>query len=197
MVKDLTWHEGDISYEDRCRLLGQQGAVLWLTGLSGSGKSTVAVAAEKRLTAEGHLAYRLDGDNVRHGLNSDLGFTPEERNENIRRVAHVASLMRDLGAIVLVSFITPYAELRDMARQIVGPEYFHEVYVRADVDTCMARDPKGLYAKALKGEIRDFTGVSAPFEAPRDPALTLDTARYDIGESCGQLLAYLKKSTII
>jgi adenylyl-sulfate kinase len=197
MVNDLTWHEGDIGYEDRCRLLGQRGAVIWLTGLSGSGKSTVAVEAEKRLAAAGHLCYRLDGDNVRQGLNADLGFSPEERTENIRRVAHVASLMRNAGVIVLVSFITPYISLREMAGDIIGPGYFHEVYVKADLDTCMERDPKGLYAKAKKGEISDFTGVSAPFEAPENPALTLDTTRYTVDESCEQLLAYLKKSTII
>jgi len=155
------------------------------------------VETEKRLTAMGRLCYRLDGDNVRCGLNSDLGFSPEERNENIRRVAHVASLMRDAGLIVLVSFITPYAELRRMAAEIIGEEYFHEVYVQADLDTCMRRDPKGLYAKAQKGEIADFTGVSAPFEAPERPALTLDTARCGIEESSGQLLAYLSECGII
>lgn len=197
MVNDLTWHEGDIGYAERCRLLGQRGAVLWLTGLSGSGKSTVAVEAEKRLTAGGHLGYRLDGDNVRQGLNHDLGFSPEERAENIRRVAHVASLMRDAGIIVLVSFITPYISLRQMAGEIVGPDYFHEVYVKADLDTCMERDPKGLYAKAKKGEISDFTGVSAPFEAPGNPALILDTARYTVKESCDQLLSYLSDKQII
>ena len=195
--KNITWHGGDIGYPDRCRLLGQRGAVLWLTGLSGSGKSTVAVAAEKRLFEAGHLCYRLDGDNVRCGLNRDLGFSPEERRENIRRVAHAASLMRDAGLIVLVSFITPYASLRDMAREIIGADYFHEIYVKADIDTCKERDPKGLYAKAAKGEIADFTGVSAPFEAPEDPALILNTARCSIEESCGQLIEYLRANHIM
>ena len=195
--ENITWHTGDIGYEDRCRLLHQRGAVLWRVGLSASGKSTVAVAAEKRLTAAGRLCYRLDGDNIRHGLNGDLGFSPEERTENIRRVAHVASLMRDAGLIVLVSFITPYHSLRRMAGEIIGSEYFHEVYVRADLDTCMERDPKGLYKKAKKGEIADFTGVSAPFEAPGDPALVLDTARYSIDESCEQLIQYLSEHNII
>jgi len=195
--KNITWHEGDIGYEHRCGLLGQRGAVLWLVGLSGSGKSTVAVAAEKSLTAAGRLCYRLDGDNVRCGLNSDLGFSPEERTENVRRVAHVASLMRDAGLIVLVSFITPYAALRKTARGIIGADYFHEVYVKADIDTCKERDPKGLYEKAQKGEIAEFTGVSAPFEEPKNPALTLDTARHSIDASCEQLIQYLSESNII
>lgn len=198
MVSDhITWHEGDIGYEHRCRLLGQQGAVLWLTGLSGSGKSTIAVAAEKRLAVAGRLCYRLDGDNIRYGLNRDLGFSPGERTENIRRVAHVASLMRDAGLIVLVSFITPYATLREMARDIIGDDYFHEVYVKADIDTCIRRDPKGLYQKARKGEIEEFTGVSAPFEAPKDPALVLNTAECGIDESCEQLINYLSENSII
>jgi len=195
--ENITWHTGDIGYEDRCRLLKQRGTVLWLTGLSGSGKSTVAVAAEKRLTAAGRLCYRLDGDNVRHGLNGDLGFSPEDREENIRRVAHAASLMRDAGLIVLVSFITPYTALREMAREIIGPQYFHEVYVKADLNTCRERDPKGLYEKAEKGEIKEFTGVSAPFEEPKNPALVLDTARYSIDESSEQLIQYLSKHGII
>lgn len=195
--ENITWHTGHIGYEDRCRLLHQRGAVLWLVGLSGSGKSTVAVAAEKRLTAAGRLCYRLDGDNIRHGLNGDLGFSPGERTENIRRVAHVASLLRDAGLIVLVSFITPYAALRETAREIIGADYFHEVYVKADIDTCKRRDPKGLYTKAQRGEIKEFTGVSAPFEAPENPALVLDTDRYSIDESCEQLIRYLSGCSII
>jgi adenylylsulfate kinase len=195
--ENITWHEGDIAYGDRCDVLGQRGAVLWFTGLSGSGKSTVAVETEKRLTAAEHLCYRLDGDNIRCGLNSDLGFSPEERSENIRRVAHVASLMRDAGLIVLVSFITPYAHLRAMAKEIIGDRYFHEVYVKADLATCIQRDPKGLYEKAKKGEIKEFTGVSAPFEAPIEPSLTLDTALNSIDESCEQLLTYLAKCNIL
>jgi adenylyl-sulfate kinase len=198
MVSDhISWHEGAVGYGERCRLLGQRGAVLWLTGLSGSGKSTVAVEAEKRLTARGRLCYRLDGDNIRCGLNADLGFSPEDRRENIRRVAHVASLMRDVGVIVLVSFITPYQSLRDMAREIIGEEHFHEIYVKAELATCMRRDPKGLYKKAQSGEIGDFTGVSAPFEEPPNPALTLDTDRYDLDECCDRLIAYLAAHHIV
>ena len=197
MVSNITWHEGGIGYDDRCDILGQRGAVLWLTGLSGSGKSTIAVEAEKRLAAAGHLCYRLDGDNIRCGLNSDLGFSPGERTENIRRVAHVASLLRDAGLIVLVSFITPYAHLREIAMEIIGEAYFHEVYVKADIETCISRDPKGLYKKAQEGEIKEFTGVSAPFEAPENPSLTLDTTQYGVDESCKQLLAYLAKCNIL
>ncbi len=174
--------EGEVSFQDRCDNLGQIGQVLWFTGLSGSGKSTIAIALEKELTAQGKAVYRLDGDNIRSGLNQDLGFSPADRNENIRRVAEVAALMKDAGLIVLVSFISPYQEKRDFARKLVGEQYFHEIYVKVDVATCEERDPKGLYEKARRGEIKDFTGVSAPYEEPEDPELVLDTEELSVSE---------------
>jgi adenylylsulfate kinase len=165
---------------------------LWLTGLSGSGKSTVAVATEKALIQRGQLPYVLDGDNVRHGLNKNLGFSPEDRTENIRRVAEVSKLFTDAGVIVLTSFISPYRADRDAARALFEPGDFVEVYVSAGLDTCEARDPKGLYKKARAGQIPDFTGISAPYEAPERPELVLDTGTLAVPESVGVLLRYLE-----
>ena len=153
----------------RAEMKGQEPAIVWFTGLSGSGKSTVANLIEKRLTAEGRHAYILDGDNVRHGLNKDLGFTDEARVENIRRVAEVARLMADAGLIVLVSFISPFRNERRLAREIAGDMQFTEVYVDTPLEVCEARDPKGLYARARRGEIKNFTGIDSPFEAPEAP----------------------------
>jgi adenylylsulfate kinase len=164
--KNIKWHKGEVNYKDRCKNLGQRGLVVWFTGLSGSGKSTIAVEVEKQLIKKGRAVYRLDGDNVRHGLNSDLGFTKEERDENIRRIAEVAALFKDAGIITLVSFISPYRKKRKFARKRAGSDSFIEVYVKADVETCAERDPKGLYEKAKKGEIENFTGISAPYEEP-------------------------------
>lgn len=169
-------HTGLVSYADRCRVLGQAGLVLWFTGLSGSGKSTIAAAVERRLNELGRAVYWLDGDAVRHGLCSDLGFSPADRDENIRRVAEVAALFKDAGLITLVSFISPFARMRAFARERAG-DGFALVYVKADVQTCIERDPKGLYQKALRGEIPDFTGISSPYEEPDDADLVLDTAR--------------------
>uniref|UniRef100_UPI00313840A5 adenylyl-sulfate kinase n=1 Tax=Ferrovibrio terrae TaxID=2594003 RepID=UPI00313840A5 len=160
----------------RAQINGHRGGVLWLTGLSGAGKSTIAIATLHTLLRRGMQIYALDGDNLRSGLNRDLGFTPADRNENIRRIAEVARLMADAGLIVIVSTISPLISLREMAREIIGHD-FHEIYIQADVATCQARDRKGLYARALAGEIPNFTGVSAPYEAPITPALTLDTRR--------------------
>uniref|UniRef100_UPI003137895D adenylyl-sulfate kinase n=1 Tax=Ferrovibrio terrae TaxID=2594003 RepID=UPI003137895D len=160
----------------RAQINGHRGGVLWLTGLSGAGKSTIAIATLHTLLRRGMQIYALDGDNLRSGLNRDLGFTPADRNENIRRIAEVARLMADAGLIVIVSTISPLISLREMAREIIGHD-FHEIYIQADVATCQARDRKGLYARALAGEIPNFTGVSAPYEAPTAPALTLDTRR--------------------
>ena len=188
--KNIVWHEGDITYEDRCRNLDQQGKVVWLTGLSGSGKSTIAVEVEKELLKRGKAVYRLDGDNIRHGLNSDLGFSAEDRDENIRRIAEVAALFREAGLIVLASFISPYQEMRDFARERAEGD-FVEIHVKADVETCASRDPKGLYEKAKKGEIKNFTGVSAPYEEPEDPELVIDTAELSVEESVEKVLNYI------
>jgi adenylylsulfate kinase len=190
--KNIVWHTGDIDYEDRCENLGQKGQVIWFTGLSGSGKSTIAVEVEKELLKRGKAVYRLDGDNIRHGLNSDLGFSAEDRDENIRRIAEVAALFRDAGLIVLASFISPYQEMRDFARKRAQGDFL-EVHVKADVETCAKRDPKGLYDKAKRGEIENFTGVSAPYEEPQDPELVIDTAQLSVEESVELALAEILK----
>ena len=176
MEKNIVWHSALASQADRQAALGQRGAVLWFTGLSGSGKSTIATRVEKALVDQGRAAYLLDGDNVRHGLNADLSFSPADREENIRRIAETAALFADAGMIVLVSAISPLRALRERARACVEKRApFCEIYVKASVEACAARDPKGLYAKALRGEIAEFTGVSAPYEPPERPDLLLDT----------------------
>jgi adenylylsulfate kinase len=190
---NITWHQGHVERKDREKLLGQRGATLWLTGLSGSGKSTVAVAAEKALLQRGHLAYVLDGDNVRHGLNKNLGFSPEDRTENIRRIAEVAKLFTDAGVIALTSFISPYRADRDAARAIFAPGDFVEIHVSTALETCESRDPKGLYKKARAGQIPEFTGISAPYEAPERPELVLDTGALSVEESVTALLRYLEE----
>jgi adenylylsulfate kinase len=179
---NLTRHAGAVSRSDRERLLGQRGAVVWFTGLSGSGKSTVAHALEQRLLAAGRLAYVLDGDNVRHGLCADLGFAAADRTENIRRIGHVAALFADAGVLVLTSFISPYRADRARVREIVG-DRFVEVFVDAPLDVCEARDPKGLYRRARAGEIAEFTGVTAPYEPPERPDLHLRTGSSTLDES--------------
>jgi adenylylsulfate kinase len=189
---NVTWHEGKVARADRERVLGQRGVTLWLTGLSGSGKSTIAMAVEKELLERGHLAYVLDGDNVRHGLNKNLGFSPEDRTENIRRVGEVARLFTDAGLIAITSFISPYRADRDRVRALFAAGDFVEVYVRASVDTCEARDVKGLYRRARAGEIPEFTGVSAPYEAPERPELVLDTERQSAEKSVAELIGYLE-----
>ncbi len=178
--------------DDRRHLLHQRGCTIWLTGLSGSGKCTIAVAAEKQLVKAGHHAYVLDGDNVRHGLNRDLGFSPDDRTENIRRIAEVAKLMTDSGAIVLTSFISPYRADRAAAREIFPEGEFVEAFVAATLATCEERDPKGLYVKARAGEIPEFTGISAPYEEPEQPELVLRTDREAVEESTQALIAFLR-----
>jgi len=187
----VVWHPSRVSHNDRCQLLHQQGIVLWMTGLSGSGKSTIAVETEKRLIEMGKLCYRLDGDNLRHGLNSDLGFSPEERKENIRRVAEVAALFADAGLITLVSFIAPYSDMRRFARERIGSDRFIEIYVKASVETCKKRDPKGLYKRAESGEIDQFTGVNAPYEVPGHPDLILDTEILTLDQCVAGILELL------
>lgn len=189
---NIIWHEGKVTYEDRCKNLSQTGMVIWFTGLSASGKSTIAVEVEKILLGKGKAVYRLDGDNVRQGLNSDLGFLPEDRKENIRRIAEVAALFKDAGLITLASFISPYREGRDFARRRAGNKYFKEVFVKADVKTCVERDPKGLYKKAIQGEINDFTGISAPYEEPKNPDLVLDTEEISVTECVNKVLKIIE-----
>jgi adenylylsulfate kinase len=189
---NITWHGGHVGRADRERVLGQRGATVWLTGLSGSGKSTIAVAAEAELVRRGKLAYVLDGDNVRHGLNKNLGFSPADRTENIRRIAEVAKLFTDCGVLAFTSFISPYRADREAARALFAEGDFVEVYVAADVATCEGRDPKGLYQKARAGQIPEFTGISAPYEEPEAPELVLDTARQSPEESVAALIAYLE-----
>ena len=189
---NITWHGGQIGRAEREKVLGQKGATIWLTGLSASGKSTVAVAAEAELVNRGRLAYVLDGDNVRHGLNENLGFSPEDRTENIRRIGEVSKLFTDAGVLVFTSFISPYRADRDQARALFEKGDFVEVYVKADVETCEGRDPKGLYKKARAGEIPEFTGISAPYEEPNDPELALDTANQTVEESVASLVGYLE-----
>jgi bifunctional enzyme CysN/CysC len=174
-ASNIHWHHLDVDKQARAGMKGQKPAVLWFTGLSGAGKSTIANMVEKRLTALGRHTMSLDGDNVRHGLNRDLGFSEADRVENIRRVAEVSKLFVDAGLIVLVSFISPYRAERMLARDCVAEDEFLEIFVDTPVDECRRRDPKGLYARADAGQIRNFTGVDAPYEAPLDPEIRLMT----------------------
>lgn len=186
----VVWHGGQVSSEDRQALLGHQPLTVWFTGLSAAGKSTLAYALERELIAAGRACYVLDGDNVRHGLNRNLGFSPEDRAENIRRVAEVAHLMNDAGLIVLAAFISPFRADRELAREIIGPEQFREVFVSTSLAVCEGRDPKGLYNKARAGSVAEFTGVSSPYEAPESPHLALDTGLLTAAEA----IELLKKS---
>ncbi len=179
-----------VSAAERARVNGHKGGVLWFTGLSGSGKTTLAFELEQRLFAKGYQVYVLDGDNVRHGLNSDLGFSHQDRTENIRRIGEVAALFAEAGSIVISAFISPYREDRNLARS-AALEGFHEVYLSADLASCEARDPKGLYKKAHLGEIADFTGVSAPYEEPENPDLEIDTGQLGIEESIALLSDFI------
>lgn len=188
---DVAWHRSQVQAADRARLLRQEPATVWLTGLSGAGKSTIAFELERQLVAGGHLAFVLDGDNIRHGLSRDMGFSPESRRENIRRIAEVAKLFNDAGLLVITAFISPYCRDRAMAREIVGPKRFLEAHLSADIRVCEERDPKGLYKKAREGNICDFTGVSAPYEAPERPDFNIDTGRLTVAESVAEILCRL------
>ena len=190
-AQNLSYQSFDVNRQVRADMKGQEPAIVWFTGLSGSGKSTIANLIEKKLTAEGRHAYILDGDNVRHGLNKDLGFTDEARVENIRRVAEVARLMADAGLIVLCSFISPFRSERRLAREIAGDIQFTEVYVDTPLDVCEARDPKGLYARARRGEIQNFTGVSSPYEPPEKPDIVLRGGERDAAELAEELYQQL------
>ena len=187
-------HDHLVGRAERSERNGHTGAVIWLTGLSGAGKSTIAMAVERQLFARGHFAYVLDGDNVRSGLNRDLGFSPEDRTENIRRVGEVAALFADAGAIVITAFISPFAQDRSSARKSAG-DAFHEIFIKADLATCEARDPKGLYLRARRGEISEFTGISAPYEEPTLPELIVDTSKDSLEACVGQLVEYVVEVT--
>jgi adenylyl-sulfate kinase len=182
-----------ISRDERAKRYGHRGTVIWLTGLPAAGKSTLAMGLERELFARGYVTYVLDGDNIRVGLCRDLAFSPEDRHENIRRAGEVAALFADSGAILIASFISPFRRDREVARRAAGAA-FHEIYVKADLATCEARDPKGLYRRARAGEIREFTGVSSAYEPPERPELTVDTANCSREESLGRLLAYVLRA---
>lgn len=183
---------GKVSYDERCKILGQKGAVLWFTGLSGAGKSTIAIELERELMDRGRLAYRLDGDNIRVGLNSDLGFSLEDREENIRRVSETARLFKDSGMITLVSLISPMRSMREKAKCIVGSGAFAEIYVKASLETCISRDTKGLYSQALEGKIKNFTGISSRYEEPDCPDLILDTEKNNVSDCVAMIVDYLE-----
>lgn len=189
---NITWHHSELTRGEREKRNGHRGLVLWFTGLSGSGKSTLAQEVQGALFERGCQTYVLDGDNVRHGLNKDLGFSPADREENIRRIGEVAKLFADAGVIALTAFISPYRADRDQARAISG-DSFVEVYVRCDLEVCESRDPKGLYKKARAGLIPEFTGISAPYEAPENPELVVDTSRESLAESATRVIAYLEE----
>jgi len=194
---NITWHHGKVTKEDRERLLNQKGVVVWYTGLSASGKSTIAREVESILFDRGHLTYVLDGDNIRHGLNKNLGFSPEDREENIRRIGEVARLFADTGVIAMTAFISPYRADRNKARELLEDGQFIEVFVDCPLGVLEERDPKGLYKKARSGEIKEFTGVSAPYEPPENPEIIIDTSKLDLKESAAKVVEYLEKTGII
>ena len=190
-------HAHTVTRENRQKLNGHRGAVLWFTGLSGCGKSTIANAVDQLLHEQGVHTFVLDGDNIRKGLNKNLGFTPEDRTENIRRIGEVAKLFADAATIVSTAFISPYKSDRDMVRALLPQGEFIEIMVQASLDTCESRDPKGLYKKARAGEIKDFTGISAPYEAPVSPEILLDSDNKGIEELAGEVIAYLKGKGVL
>jgi adenylylsulfate kinase len=190
---DVTWHTHKVTREERGSLLKQKSVVLWFTGLPSSGKSTLANEVAYKLHSMGKLSYVLDGDNVRHGLNKDLGFSPEDRNENIRRISEVANLFADAGVIIITAFISPYRKYRNFCRELVGKDRFIEIYTKASIETCEKRDPKGLYKKARDGKIKEFTGVDAPYEEPENPELILDTDKETVEENVEKVMKKLEE----
>jgi adenylylsulfate kinase len=194
---NITWHQSALSKLDRERLLNQKGVVIWFTGLPSSGKSTLAHAVEEELYTRGHLSYVLDGDNIRHGLNKNLGFSPEDREENIRRIGEVAKLFAQAGVITMTAFISPYRRDRDKARHLLEDGEFIEVFVKVSLEEAEQRDPKGLYKKARAGEIKEFTGISAPYEEPLNPELAVDTNKLDLAKSKDMVIQYLEEKKII
>src|SRR5437588_10028979 len=196
---NVTWHEGHVTPDERSRLLRQKGATLWFTGLSGSGKSTFAFTLEHALVQRGHLAYVLDGDNVHHGLNKNLGFSAADREENTRRIGEVARLFADCGAVTMTSFISPYRKDRDGVRalHVESKLPFIEVYVSTPIETCEQRDPKGLYKKARAGQLKGFTGIDDPYEPPPQPELTLDATHTSPQDAAARLLDFLQQQGIL
>ncbi len=194
---NIKWHHGKITKAHRIELMKQKGVTIWLTGLSGSGKSTIAVELEHALVENKHQAYILDGDNIRHGLNKNLGFSPEDRAENIRRIGEVAKLFTDANIITITAFISPYKEDRDNARKLQNEGEFIEIYVKCPLNVCEQRDVKGLYKKARTGEIKEFTGISAPYEEPSNPELTIDTSVMPVEESTRAILKYLEENRYV
>jgi adenylylsulfate kinase len=196
---NITWHEGHVTREGREELLRQKGATIWFTGLSGSGKSTIAFTLEHALVQRGRLAYVLDGDNVRHGLNKNLGFSAADREENIRRIGEVAKLFADCGVLTMTSFISPYRKDRDTVRALhaEGQLPFIEVHVNTPIETCEQRDPKGLYKKARAGQLKGFTGIDDPYEAPLKPELTLDATITSPQQAALLLIEYLQKQGLV
>lgn len=191
--KNIVWHEGKVTKKHRQTMNRHRSAILWFTGLSGSGKSTISVELEKALYVMDIRTFRLDGDNIRHGLNSDLGFTEKDRKENIRRIGEVSKLMVGAGLLTLTAFISPFKNDRDAVRSLMEDGEFIEIYVHASVEACENRDPKGLYKKARNGKIKGFTGIDSPYEAPDSPELFINTETLTIDESVEQILAYLKE----
>ena len=195
-ANNITWHEGLVRRQDREALLRQKGCTVWLTGLSGSGKSTLAFTLEQSIIKRKRLAYVLDGDNIRHGLSSNLGFSPEDREENIRRIGETARLFADAGIITITSFVSPYRKDRDAARRMHHEAglFFIEVFVDAPIEVCEQRDPKGLYQKARKGELKGFTGIDDPYEAPENPELRINTGELTPQQGAMEVFAYLVKA---
>ncbi|MDZ7699757.1 MAG: adenylyl-sulfate kinase [Deltaproteobacteria bacterium] len=194
---NLTWHNGYLTREDRERLHGHKGVVIWFTGLSASGKSTIALHLEKRLYEKGCSTYVFDGDNVRHGLCADLGFSPEDRTENIRRIAEMAKLYVDAGILAITAFISPYRRDRAWIRRLVGEDRYIEIYVECPVEVCAKRDQKGLYQKAMAGEIPHFTGISAPYEPPEHPAMVVHSDKEDAAVAADRVFRLIKTRQII
>jgi adenylylsulfate kinase len=195
--KDIVWHRHRITKDERAKKNQQRPCILWFTGLSGSGKSTIASAVEQKLFELGHHTYLLDGDNVRHGLNKDLGFSDQARTENIRRIGELAKLMADAGLLVLTAFISPFRADREIVRDLVQSHEFIEIYMNTSLEECERRDPKGLYKKARKGEITNFTGVDSSYETPEHPEVIIDTVNLSIEACASQVVSYLKNNHII
>ncbi|MER0466259.1 adenylyl-sulfate kinase [Bacillus cabrialesii subsp. cabrialesii] len=191
--RDIVWHEASITKEEYQQKNKHKSSILWLTGLSGSGKSTIANAAARELFEQGYQVIVLDGDNIRHGLNKDLGFSDEDRKENIRRIGEVAKLFVQQGTIVITAFISPFREDREQVRQLVEAGEFNEIFIKCDLDICEQRDPKGLYKKARNGEIPFFTGIDSPYEEPEAPELVLDSGQHDREECKNQLIEFVKQ----
>ncbi|WP_132747200.1 adenylyl-sulfate kinase [Scopulibacillus darangshiensis] len=195
--RNITWHNTNVTKQHRQLLHGHKSPILWFTGLSGSGKSTIANLLEQNLHKYRKSTYLLDGDNIRHGLNSDLSFNSEDRKENIRRIGEVAKLFVDSGIITLVSFISPYKADRKIVRNLVQDKEFIEIYIKCPLDICEQRDPKGLYKRARKGEIKNFTGISSPYEKPEDPEIILETEKETKETAVDKIIKYLKEHQYI